>query len=178
MISRGNRYRIVSDCIHRTEWRQAERPFHALRASWAAALLAEFERRGPLLRICYYTTVLAADEFTAVQPLLDWLEYNRFTVRTNPFHEHDDGEGRRRFKRSIVVDLAIDAMETAGYIDRPSIQTSLTSTTGPRVVSKAERTFIQAWGRVCKRPWPCKDALGDVDAGRSDGLRPRRRSGA
>jgi uncharacterized LabA/DUF88 family protein len=80
-------------------------------------LHAEFERRGPLLRIYYYTTVLAADEFVSVRPLLDWLEYNGFTVRTKPFREHDDGEGRRRFKRNIIVDLAIDAMETAMHVD-------------------------------------------------------------
>jgi uncharacterized LabA/DUF88 family protein len=80
-------------------------------------LLAEFERQGPLLRIYYYTTVLAADEFISLQPLIDWLEYNGFTVRTKPFREHDDGEGRRRYKRNIIIDLAIDAMETAGYVD-------------------------------------------------------------
>jgi uncharacterized LabA/DUF88 family protein len=80
-------------------------------------LLAEFERRGPLLRIYYYTMVLAAGDFVSIQPLLDWLEYNGFTVRTKPVREHDDGEGRRRFKRNIVIDLAIDAMEIAGYVE-------------------------------------------------------------
>ena len=54
-------------------------------------LLAEFERRGPLLRVCYYTMVLAAGDFVSIQPLLDWLEYNGFTVRKKPVREHDDG---------------------------------------------------------------------------------------
>ncbi len=80
-------------------------------------LLAEFERRGPLLRIYYYAMVLAAGDFVSIQPLLDWLEYNGFTVRKKPVREHDDGEGRRRFKRNIVIDLAIDAMEIAGYVE-------------------------------------------------------------
>ena len=80
-------------------------------------LLAEFERRGPLLRIYYYTMVLAAGDFVSIQPLLDWLEYNGFTVRKKPVREHDDGEGRRRFKRNIVIDLAIDAMEIAAYVE-------------------------------------------------------------
>jgi uncharacterized LabA/DUF88 family protein len=80
-------------------------------------LLAEFERRGPLLRAYYYTTVSATDEFISIQPLLDWLAYNGFTVRTKPGREHDDDEGRRRPKRSIVIDLAIDAMNTARYVD-------------------------------------------------------------
>jgi uncharacterized LabA/DUF88 family protein len=80
-------------------------------------LLAEFERRGPLLRAYYYTTVFETEDFTAVRPLLDWLEYNGFTVRTILLREHDDGEGRRRWKRNIGVDLVINAMETAGYVD-------------------------------------------------------------
>ena len=80
-------------------------------------LLAEFERRGPLLRIYYYATVMPSNEFSASRPLLDWLEYNGFTVRTKPFREHDDGEGRRRSKRNLAVDLAIDAMEIAEHVD-------------------------------------------------------------
>jgi uncharacterized LabA/DUF88 family protein len=80
-------------------------------------LLAELNRRGPLLRAYFYTTVSATDEFISIQPLLDWLEYNGFTVRTKPLREHDDGEGRRRFKRNIAIDLAIDALEAAAHVD-------------------------------------------------------------
>ena len=80
-------------------------------------LMAEFKRRGPLLRAYYYTTVFETEDFTAVRPLLDWLTYNGFTVRTMLLRDHDDGEGRRRSKRNVGVDLAIDAMETAGYVD-------------------------------------------------------------
>jgi uncharacterized LabA/DUF88 family protein len=80
-------------------------------------LMTEFERRGPLLRAYYYTTVFETEDFTAVRPLLDWLTYNGFTVRTKPLREHDEGESRRRWKRNIGIDLAIDAMETAGYVD-------------------------------------------------------------
>jgi uncharacterized LabA/DUF88 family protein len=58
--------------------------------------------------------VFETEDFTAVRPLLDWLKYNGFTVRTMLLRDHDDGEGRRRSKRNIGVDLAIDAMETAG----------------------------------------------------------------
>ena len=62
-------------------------------------------------------TVFETEDFTAVRPLLDWLTYNGFTVRTMLLRYHDDGEGRRRSKRNVGVDLAIDAMETAGYVD-------------------------------------------------------------
>jgi uncharacterized LabA/DUF88 family protein len=80
-------------------------------------LLAEFEARGSLVRAFYYTTIIENTEFSALQPLIDWLEYNRFTVRAKRTKEFDDGDGRRRTKRSIAVDLAIDALEIARQVD-------------------------------------------------------------
>jgi uncharacterized LabA/DUF88 family protein len=80
-------------------------------------LLAELNSRGALLRAYFYTTVSVTDDFNSVRPLLDWLEYNGFTVRTRPLREHDDGEGRRRLKRNIAIDLAIDALEVAAHVD-------------------------------------------------------------
>jgi uncharacterized LabA/DUF88 family protein len=78
-------------------------------------LLVEFERRGSLLRAYYYTTV-ENKEF-AVKPLIDWLEYNGFTVVTKPVKEFDDGEGRRIFKRNMAVELAVGALEIAARVD-------------------------------------------------------------
>ncbi|KRR04271.1 NYN domain-containing protein [Bradyrhizobium valentinum] len=51
------------------------------------------------------------------EPLLDWLDYNGFAVRTKPAKEVDDGDGRRKTKRSMGVELAIDALELARHID-------------------------------------------------------------
>jgi hypothetical protein len=47
---------------------------------------------------------------------MDWT-YNGFTVVTNPAKEFDDGEGRRKFKRSMSIELAVDALEFANQID-------------------------------------------------------------
>ena len=80
-------------------------------------LLTEFEARGSLVRAFYYTTIIENAEFSAIQPLIDWLDYNRFTVRTKRIKESDDGNGRRKTKRSVAVDLAIDALEMARQID-------------------------------------------------------------
>jgi uncharacterized LabA/DUF88 family protein len=80
-------------------------------------LLAEFERRGSLLRAYYYTTVAENTEFAAVKPLLDWLDYNGYTVVTKAAKEFDDGEGRRKFKRTIAVELAVDALEIVALVD-------------------------------------------------------------
>jgi uncharacterized LabA/DUF88 family protein len=80
-------------------------------------LASEFQSRGNLVRAFYYTAMIDDQEFASVQPLVDWLDYNGFTVVTKPAKEFDDGEGRRKFKRSMSVELAVDAMELAPHVD-------------------------------------------------------------
>jgi uncharacterized LabA/DUF88 family protein len=79
-------------------------------------LMEEFEKRTSILRAYYYATVSERDS-AAVRPLLDWLQYNGFTVRIKPFKGHDDGEGRRRTKRSMGIELTVDAMEIAKHVE-------------------------------------------------------------
>src|SRR3984957_5877682 len=74
-------------------------------------LLTEFQSRGTLVRAFYYTAILEDQEYSSIRPLIDWLAYNGFTVVTKPAKEFDDGEGRRKFKRSMRVELAVDALE-------------------------------------------------------------------
>jgi len=81
-------------------------------------LLTEFQSRGTLVRAFYYTATFEDQEFSSIRPLIDWLDYNGFTVVTKPAKEFDDGEGRRKFKRSMSVELAVDAMELAGEVDQ------------------------------------------------------------
>jgi uncharacterized LabA/DUF88 family protein len=81
-------------------------------------LLTEFQSRGTLVRAFYYTAIVEDQEFSAIRPLIDWLNYNGFTVVTKPAKEFDDGEGRRKLKRNMSVELAIDAMELAEYLDQ------------------------------------------------------------
>src|SRR5881227_1068192 len=47
-------------------------------------LLREFESRGDLLRAFYYTAVIEDQEFSSIRPLIDWLDYNGYTVVTKP----------------------------------------------------------------------------------------------
>src|ERR1700681_362217 len=81
-------------------------------------LLKEFQSRGTLVRAFYYTAVIDDQEFSSVRPLIDWLDYNGFTVVTKPAKEFDDGEGRRRLKRNMSIELAVDAMELAKHVDQ------------------------------------------------------------
>jgi uncharacterized LabA/DUF88 family protein len=51
------------------------------------------------------------------RPLIDWLDYNGFTVVTKPIKTFDDGEGRRKTKRNIAIELVVDALEISKRID-------------------------------------------------------------
>jgi len=80
-------------------------------------LLTEFQSRGTSVRAFYYTAIFEDQEYSSIRPLIDWLAYNGFTVVTKPAKEFDDGEGRRKFKRSMRVELAVDALEIANQVD-------------------------------------------------------------
>lgn len=81
-------------------------------------LLKEFGGRGFLLRAYYYAMVFDALEFSLQRPLLNWLVYNGFRVKEKQAVDADDGDGRRRYKRNIGIELAVDAMEIAPYVDK------------------------------------------------------------
>jgi uncharacterized LabA/DUF88 family protein len=81
-------------------------------------LLKEFQSRGALLRAFYYTTIIEDQEFTSIRPLIDWLDYNGYTVVTKLTKEFIDPSGRRKVRGCMHVELAIDAMELADRIDR------------------------------------------------------------
>ena len=55
-------------------------------------LLREFQSRGYLLRAFYYTTVVEDQEFS-IRPLIDWLDYNGYTVVTKTTKEFIDQTG-------------------------------------------------------------------------------------
>jgi uncharacterized LabA/DUF88 family protein len=80
-------------------------------------LLQEYESRGTLLRALYYTATIEDQEYSAIRPLIDWLDYNGYTVVSKPAKEFDDGEGRRKVKRSMSIELVVDALELSNYVD-------------------------------------------------------------
>src|SRR5918997_5280908 len=79
-------------------------------------LLDLFRSCGRLVRACYYTALLDDQEYSPIRPLVDWLDYNGYTVVTKPLKEFTDASGRRKFKGNMDIELAIDAMEIAQYI--------------------------------------------------------------
>ena len=80
-------------------------------------LLALFAAKGQLLRAYYYTAVIEDQEFSPLRPLVNWLDYNGFTVVTKPAKEQVDATGRRRIKGNMDLELAVDMMEQAAHIN-------------------------------------------------------------
>ena len=80
-------------------------------------LLDEFRKRGLLIRAYYYTTIMEDQEFSSIRPLVDWLDYNGFTMVTKPAREYTDREGRKRFRGDMDVEIAVDVMEISQRAD-------------------------------------------------------------
>ena len=80
-------------------------------------LLAEFNGRAYLLRANYYTALVEDQEYSSIRPLIDWLDYNGFTVVTKPAKEFTDAMGRRKVKGNMDIELTVDALELAPFYD-------------------------------------------------------------
>src|SRR3954467_951679 len=80
-------------------------------------LLKEFQGRGTLVRAFYYTALVEDQEYSSIRPLIDWLDYNGYRVVTKPTKEFVDSTGRRKIKGNMDIELAIDALELAPYIE-------------------------------------------------------------
>ena len=81
-------------------------------------LLKEFQSRGTLVRAFYYTAIIEDQEYSSIRPLIDWLDYNGYTVVTKAAREFIDASGHRRMKGNMDIKLAVDAMELAEHIDQ------------------------------------------------------------
>ena len=80
-------------------------------------LLLEFQAKGYLLRAYYYTALAEDQEYSSIRPLIDWLDYNGYTVVTKPTKEFVDASGRRKVKGNMDIELAVNVMEMVEAID-------------------------------------------------------------
>ncbi|MCB9989963.1 MAG: NYN domain-containing protein [Rhodospirillales bacterium] len=83
---------------------------YKLLLSWAA-------ERGRLVRAFYYTALIEDQEYSPIRPLVDWLDYNGYSMVTKPTKEFVDAQGRRKIKGNMDIELAIDMMELADHVD-------------------------------------------------------------
>jgi len=84
-------------------------------------LLEVFAAKGYLVRAFYYTALIEDQEFSPIRPLVDWLDYNGYTMVTKPTKEFTDVTGRRKIKGNMDIELAIDVMEMAEHLDHAII---------------------------------------------------------
>src|SRR5262249_8876901 len=130
-IRDGRRYRSFDDLTREQSWNPKRKKMALLIDGanlYAPAkslgfdidykrLLSEFHSRGYLLRAFYYTAVTEDQEYSSIRPLIDWLDYNGYSVVTKATKEFVDQTGRRKVKGNTDSQLAVDAMEIAVSID-------------------------------------------------------------
>jgi uncharacterized LabA/DUF88 family protein len=80
-------------------------------------LLDEFRKRGVLVRAYYYTAIAENEEYSPIRPLVDWLDYNGFTLVTKPAREFTDSQGRKRWRGDMDIEIAVDMLEMAATVD-------------------------------------------------------------
>ena len=86
-------------------------------------LLAFFRQRCQLVRALYYTAIAEEQEYSSIRPLIDWLDYNGYTMVTKPTKEYTDSMGRRKVKGNMDIELTVDAMRLAKQLDHVVIFT-------------------------------------------------------
>ena len=80
-------------------------------------LLALFRTKGQLVRALYYTALAEDQEYSSIRPLVDWLDYNGYTMVTKPTKEFTDSFGRRKIKGNMDIELTVDAMRLVEHLD-------------------------------------------------------------
>jgi len=80
-------------------------------------LLQLFQSKGHLVRAFYYTALIEDQDYSPIRPLVDWLDYNGYTMVTKPTKEFTDATGRRKIKGNMDIELAIDVMEMSDRLD-------------------------------------------------------------
>jgi len=80
-------------------------------------LLSWISSRSRLVRAFYYTALVEDQEYSPIRPLVDWLDYNGYTMITKPAKEFTDQAGRRKIKGNMDIELAMDMMDLADRVD-------------------------------------------------------------
>jgi uncharacterized LabA/DUF88 family protein len=80
-------------------------------------LLKYFQEQCRLVRAFYYTALIEDQEYSPLRPLVDWLDYNGFTMVTKPTKEFTDAMGRRKIKGNMDIELAIDVLDMSAHLD-------------------------------------------------------------
>ena len=124
-------------------------------------VLKYFRLQTRVVRAYYYTAILEEEGgFVAIQGLVDWLQYNGYTLVTKAATSFNNGGvGPRRIKGNMDIELAIDMLLTAKHVDH----IVLFSGDGDfrRVVEEVQREGVRVTvvSTVETRPPYCADVL-------------------
>lgn len=80
-------------------------------------LLTLFQGKGRLVRALYYTALIDDQDYSPIRPLIDWLDYNGYSIVTKPAKEFTDASGRRKIKGNMDIELSVDVMEMMHTLD-------------------------------------------------------------
>ncbi len=80
-------------------------------------LLKLFRSQARVIRVMYYTALLEDQDFSPIRPLVDWLDYNGYTLVTKQAKEFTDSAGRRKIKGNMDIELAVDMLEISEHLD-------------------------------------------------------------
>ena len=83
------------------------------------SLLAKSKAATKLVRASYYTSIQEdkSQDYSPLRPLVDWLDYNGYTMVTKTTREFTDAQGRKRFKGSVDIELVVDMLTLAPRLD-------------------------------------------------------------
>jgi len=83
------------------------------------SLLSKAHGSCALVRASYYTAMQEDrdQDYSPLRPLVDWLDYNGYTMVTKPTREFTDSQGRKRFKGSTDIELTTDLLLLAQRLD-------------------------------------------------------------
>lgn len=83
-----------------------------------ARMRAYFAQNAHLIRACYYTALPEDQEYSPLRPLIDWLDYNGYSVVSKLTREFTDPEtGKRRVKGNMDMEIALDMLRLAPKIE-------------------------------------------------------------
>lgn len=82
-------------------------------------LLAKAQSACQLVRASYYTAIQEDrdQDYSPLRPLVDWLDYNGYTMVTKITREFTDAQGRKRYKGSTDIELVVDMLTLSDHLD-------------------------------------------------------------
>ncbi|MEM9234094.1 MAG: NYN domain-containing protein [Pseudomonadota bacterium] len=82
-------------------------------------LLQKTRTETRLVRAYYYTAMQEDrdQDYSPLRPLVDWLDYNGFHLKTKIAREYIDAQGRKRYRGSVDIELAVDMVMMAQKLD-------------------------------------------------------------